>query len=76
MKIPRVIIAGVTSGVGKTSITIGLIHALIKIGYKVQGFKIGPDYIDTSYHTLISNRDSKNLDAWLMNDVIGEFVKA
>ncbi len=77
MKIPRVVIAGATSGVGKTSIAIGLMHGLRKQGYKVQGFKVGPDYIDPSYHTAITDRESRNLDAWLMgNKVVESFVNA
>ncbi len=66
MKIPRVIISGVTSGVGKTTIAMAIIYSLQKKGYKVQPFKIGPDYIDPSYHNSISKRGSKNLDVWLM----------
>ena len=66
MKIPGVILAGVTSGVGKTTIAMATIHGLQKKGYKVQPFKIGPDYIDPSYHNAIAKKSSKNLDVWLM----------
>ena len=66
MKIPGIVIAGITSGVGKTTISIAIIQGLLKRGYKVQPFKIGPDYIDPSYHNMISKRRSRNLDVWLM----------
>ncbi len=66
MKIPGVIISGATSGVGKTTIAMAIIYGLQKKGYKVQPFKIGPDYIDPSYHNAIAKKISKNLDVWLM----------
>ena len=66
MKIPGVIISGATSGVGKTTIAMAIIYGLQKKGYKVQPFKIGPDYIDPSYHNAIAKKSSKNLDVWLM----------
>ena len=66
MKIPRIVLAGVTSGVGKTSITCSIIYALQKRGFSVQPFKVGPDYIDPSYLTSISKNDTYNLDVWLM----------
>ena len=37
-----------------------------KKGFSVQPFKVGPDYIDPSYLSSISNREVYNLDAWLM----------
>jgi len=77
LKIPRLVIAGATSGVGKTSITSAIIYAIKKRGYSVQAFKVGPDYIDPSYLSAISEKDTINLDVWLMgeNELVQSFVK-
>lgn len=61
-------IAGTSSGVGKTSIVLGLMRALTQVGYKVRGYKVGPDYIDTGYHTLATGYESINLDSFMVGD--------
>jgi cobyrinic acid a,c-diamide synthase len=66
LKIPRVVIGGTHSGVGKTSVAIGIMGALARRGGKVQGFKIGPDFLDTSFHTAVTGRPSRNLDSWMI----------
>ncbi|MCD5425428.1 MAG: Ni-sirohydrochlorin a,c-diamide synthase [Methanosarcinaceae archaeon] len=66
--IPRVLISADRSSSGKTVITMGILSALVKKGLKVQSFKVGLDYIDPSYHSKITERHSKNLDGYLMDE--------
>ena len=61
------VIAGTGSGVGKTSITTGIMSLLSK-KYKVQGFKVGPDFIDPMYHSAATGRPCRNLDSFMMDD--------
>jgi cobyrinic acid a,c-diamide synthase len=77
LKIPRVIIAGTGSGVGKTSVTTAIIYGIKKLGYSIQPFKVGPDFIDPSYLSIIAKRSARNLDPWLMgeNGVLRSFVQ-
>ncbi|MCW3133894.1 MAG: Ni-sirohydrochlorin a,c-diamide synthase [Methanophagales archaeon] len=67
ISIPRVVIAGDRSSAGKTTVCIGLLSALRAQGFEVQGFKVGLDYIDPGFHTLVSGRPSRNLDGFLMS---------
>ena len=61
-------IAGTSSGVGKTSITLGIMEGLRRKGYKVAPYKVGPDYIDTGYHRIATGYESINLDAFMIPD--------
>jgi cobyrinic acid a,c-diamide synthase len=62
------VIAGVASGVGKTSLTLGLLEALRQRGLTVQAFKVGPDFIDPQFHARITGRPSYNLDGFMCGE--------
>jgi len=59
-------VAGLTSGSGKTTVTQGLLALLTNQGYSVQSFKLGPDYIDSGHHAMLTGRPCINLDKFLL----------
>lgn len=66
MNIPRLVIAAAHSSSGKTTLATGIMAWLTRLGYRVQGCKVGPDYIDPAYHQLVTGRRGCNLDEWFL----------
>ena len=56
------------SGSGKTIVTLSLLRFYKKEGLRIKGVKIGPDYIDPSYHARATGKPCNNLDFWAMRD--------
>lgn len=72
----KVVLAGTGSAVGKTTISTGIMKALQD--ENVQPFKVGPDFIDPSYHTIATGNVSRNLDSFFMSEsqIINSFERA
>lgn len=68
MKIPRIMIAAIASGSGKTTFSCALMAALKKKGMQVAACKCGPDYIDPMFHREVLGIDSENLDLFFCDE--------
>jgi cobyrinic acid a,c-diamide synthase len=66
MSLKSFLISGTHCGVGKTTVSFILMSLFKQMGYQVQPFKHGPDFIDPGYHRLATGRNSVNLDFWMM----------
>lgn len=72
-----IIISSNCSGGGKTTFTLGLMKALKNRNLDVQGYKVGPDYIDPAFHKEVTKKASRNLDSFLMGEegIIKSYLK-
>ena len=68
MDIPRIIIAALRGGAGKTILSIGIIAAWTNLGKKVAPFKKGPDYIDAGWLALAAGSPCYNLDTFMIKE--------
>lgn len=64
---PRLVLAGLSGGSGKTIVSLGVCRAAIDTGLKVRPFKKGPDYIDAHWLSLASRASTSNLDPFLFS---------
>ncbi len=69
-KIPRVVIAGLRGGSGKTTLSVSLCRAFTRQGRKVTAFKKGPDYIDAGWLSKATGRECYNLDTYLIPEEV------
>jgi cobyrinic acid a,c-diamide synthase len=66
MNVPRVVIAGLRGGSGKTVISTGIAAAWRKKSFRVIPFKKGPDYIDAAWLSEAAGQPCRNLDLFLV----------
>lgn len=74
-RVPRVMIAGIASGSGKTTMVCAILQELKKRGLALSACKCGPDYIDPMFHRTITGAKTANLDLFFTPpDVVREIL--
>jgi len=63
-----IVLAGVQSGCGKTTVTLALMQSLRAQGVPITPFKAGPDFLDPMWHQAVSGQTSCNLDTQMMGE--------
>ncbi len=70
----RILIAGTSSGCGKTTLTAGILKCLRNRGIRTASFKCGPDYIDPMFHSRITGRLAGTLDPFFCDRETLRFI--
>ena len=76
MASPRLMLCGVMSGSGKTTVTCGLLQALVNRGLRTAAFKCGPDYIDPMFHATVIGAKTGNLDGFFTGPQVLRYLLA
>ena len=70
MQLPRILLTAPSSASGKTTVTCGILQALINRGQSVSSFKCGPDYVDPMFHSKVIGTKARNLDPFMMTEPV------
>ena len=64
--VKALLVAAVSSGQGKTTVTAALARKLVRLGKRVRVFKCGPDFIDPMLLERASGASVRSLDLWMV----------
>jgi cobyrinic acid a,c-diamide synthase len=65
-------IAGTHSGSGKSTITMGILLEMKRLGLDPTSFKAGPDFLDPMHHSMALGKACRNLDTWMFPEGVEE----
>lgn len=69
LSLPRILVAGASSGCGKTTVVCALLTLLCRRGVRPAAFKCGPDYIDPMFHGAVTGVGCINLDPFFAGEI-------